>query len=197
MALNLEQKKALVAEVNSVAASAQSAVAAEYRGLTVGELTELRADARNSDVYMKVVKNSLARRAIEGTDFQCMQECLSGPLLLAFSREDPGAAARVIKTFAKDHEKLVTVSVSIGGELYGAGDLDRLAALPTLDGARAMLLRALNGPLTQFVRVLAEPAAMLARTVQGRSEQAEYGAGFRATSLKLEVIRGRCHGFDE
>ena len=173
MALNLEQKKALVAEVNSVAASAQSAVAAEYRGLTVGELTELRADARNSDVYMKVVKNSLARRAIEGTDFQCMQECLSGPLLLAFSREAPGAAARVIKTFSKDHEKLVTVSVSIGGELYGAGDLDRLAALPTLDGARAMLLRVLNGPLTQFVRVLAEPAAMLARTVQGRSEQAE------------------------
>lgn len=173
MALNLEEKKALVAEVNSVAVSAHSAVAAEYRGLTVGEMTELRAEARNSGVYLKVVKNSLARRAVEGTEFQCMQESLSGPLLLAFSKEDPGAAARVIKGFSKDHDKLVTVSVSIGGELYAAGDLDRLAALPTLDQARAMLLRTLNGPLTQFVRTLVEPASMLARALQGRSEQAE------------------------
>jgi len=173
MALNLEEKKALVAEVNSVAASAESAVIAEYRGLTVGEMTELRAEARSSGVYMKVVKNSLARRAIEGTEFQCMQKALSGPLLLAFSKEDPGAAARVIKGFSKDHEKLVTVSVSIGGELYAAGDLDRLAALPTLDEARAMLLRTLNGSLTQLVRLLAEPAAMLARTLQSKSEKTE------------------------
>lgn len=173
MALNLEEKKALVAEVNSVAVSAQSAVAAEYRGLTVSEMTELRTEARNSGVYLKVVKNSLARRAVEGTEFQCMQESLSGPLLLAFSREDPGAAARVIKGFSKDHEKLVTVSVSIGGELYAAGDLDRLAALPTLDQARAMLLSTLNGPLTQFVRTLVEPAAQLARVLQGRSEQTD------------------------
>ena len=173
MALNLEEKKALVAEVNSVAVSAQSAVAAEYRGLTVGEMTELRIEARNSGVYLKVVKNSLARRAVEGTEFQCMQESLSGPLLLAFSKEDPGAAARVIKGFSKDHDKLVTVSVSIGGELYAAGDLDRLAALPTLDQARAMLLSTLNGPLTQFVRTLVEPAAQLARALQGRSEQTE------------------------
>jgi len=173
MALNLEEKKALVAEVNSVAASAHSAIAAEYRGLTVGEMTELRAEARNSGVYIKVVKNSLARLAVEGTEFQCMKERLSGPLLLAFSKEDPGSAARVIKGFSKDHDKLVTVSVSIGGELYDATDLDRLAALPTLDEARAMFLRTLNGPLTQLVRVLAEPAAMLARTVQARSEQAK------------------------
>lgn len=173
MALNLEEKKALVAEVNSVAVSAQSAVAAEYRGLTVGEMTELRTEARNSGVYLKVVKNSLARRAVEGTEFQCMQESLSGPLLLAFSKEDPGAAARVIKGFSKDHDKLVTVSVSIGGELYAAGDLDRLAALPTLDQARAMLLSTLNGPLTQFVRTLVEPAAQLARVLQGRSEQTD------------------------
>ena len=102
-----------------------------------------------------------------------MQESLSGPLLLAFSKEDPGAAARVIKGFSKDHDKLVTVSVSIGGELYAAGDLDRLAALPTLDQARAMLLSTLNGPLTQFVRTLVEPAAQLARALQGRSEQTE------------------------
>ena len=173
MGLNLEQKKAVVAEVNSVAASARSAVAAEYRGLTVGEMTELRTEARNCGVYMKVVKNSLARRAIEGTEFQCMQPSLSGPILLAFSKEDPGAAARVIKDFSRHHDKLVTVSVSVGGELYDAGDLDRLAALPTLDGARAMLLRALNGPLTQLVRTLAEPGAMLARVLQARTEPTE------------------------
>ncbi len=173
MALSLEQKKALVTEVNSVAVSAHSAVAAEYRGLTVGEMTALRVEARNSGVYIKVVKNSLARLAMEGTDFQCMQEHLKGPLLLAFSKEDPGSAARVIKGFSKDHDKLVTVSVSIGGELYDAADLDRLAALPNLDEARGMLLRTLNGPLTQLVRVLAEPAGMLARTIQARGEQTE------------------------
>ena len=173
MALNLAEKKALVADVNTVAAQALSAVVAEYRGLTVGEMTELRTEARNSGVYMKVVKNSLARRAVEGTQFQCLRESLKGPVLLAFAKEDPGAAARVIKGFSRDHDHLVTVSVAIGGERYDAASLDRLAALPTLDEARAMLLRTLNGPLTGFVRVLAEPAAMLARTLQRASERAE------------------------
>ncbi len=171
MPLNIEAKKALVAEVNSVAASALSAVAAEYRGLTVAEMTDLRAEARNADVYLKVVKNTLARRAVEGTDFHCMQESLKGPLLLAFSREDPGAAARVIKSFAKDHEKLVTVAVSVGGELYEHDALDRVASLPTLDEARATLLATFMAPASQLVRTLAEPAAMLARTLQARSEQ--------------------------
>ena len=172
MALDFSSKQALVAEVNSVAAKAQAAVAAEYRGLTVAEMTELRASARNSDVYVKVVKNTLARRAIEGTEFECMRESLSGPLLLAFSREDPGSAARVVKNFAKDHDKLVTVSVSIGGQLFEASDLDRLAALPTLDEARSMLLSVLQAPMTQLARLLSEPPAMLARTLQARSEQA-------------------------
>jgi len=172
MALDFSSKQALVAEVNSVAAVAQSAVAAEYRGLTVAEMTELRASARTSDVYIKVVKNTLARRAIEGTEFECMQASLRGPLLLAFSKEDPGAAARVVKSFAKDHEKLVTVSVSIGGQLFEAADLDRLAALPTLDEARSMLLSVFQAPMTQLARLLSEPPVMLARTLQARSEQA-------------------------
>ncbi len=171
MALSRKAKEALVAEVNSVAASAHSVVAAEYRGLTVAEMTDLRSEARSSGVYVKIMKNTLARRAVEGTDFQCLQESLHGPLLLAFSQEDPGAAARVIKGFAKDHDKLVTVSVAIGGELYPASDLNRLAALPTLDEARAMLLRTLHAPLTQLVRTLAEPPVMLARTLQARSDQ--------------------------
>lgn len=173
MALNLAEKKALVADVNAVAASALSAVVAEYRGLTVAEMTELRTEARNSGVYMKVVKNSLARRAVEGTQFECIRESLQGPLLLAFSREDPGSAARVIRGFSKEHANLVTVSVAVGGEVYDATNLDRMASLPNLDEARAMVLRTLNGPMTQLVRLLSEPGAMLARTLHQHSEQAE------------------------
>ena len=173
MALNLAEKKALVADVNAVAASALSAVVAEYRGLTVAEMTELRTEARNSGVYMKVVKNSLARRAVEGTQFECIRESLQGPLLLAFSREDPGSAARVIRGFSKEHANLVTVSMAVGGEVYDATNLDRMASLPNLDEARAMLLRTLNGPMTQLVRLLSEPGAMLARTLHQHSEQAE------------------------
>ncbi len=172
MPLSIEAKRALVDEVSQVAASAHSAVAAEYRGLTVGEMTALRVEARKSDVYLKVVKNTLAKRAIEGTDFECLQSSLRGPLLLAFSREDPGAAARVIKGFAKDHDKLVTVAVALGGELYSAADLDRVASLPTLDEARAILLGTLAAPMSQLVRTLAEPGAMLARTLSQRGEQA-------------------------
>jgi large subunit ribosomal protein L10 len=171
MPLSIEQKRALVDEVSQVAATAHSAVAAEYRGLSVGELTELRVAARKSDVYLKDVKNTLAKRAIEGTDFECMQSSLRGPLLLAFSREDPGAAARVIKGFAKDHDKLIAVAVAIGGELYSASDLDRVASLPTLDEARAMLLGMLSAPMSQLVRTLAEPGAMLARTLSQRAAQ--------------------------
>lgn len=172
MPLTREAKEAVVAEVNSVAASAQSAVAAEYRGLTVAQMTALRTQARNNDVYLRVVKNTLARRAVEGTDFVCMQDRFRGPLLLAFSREDPGAAARVIRGFAKEHPKLVAVAVALGGDLYEGEEIDRVAQLPTLDEARAQLLRALEAPATQLVRTLAEPGAMLARTLQARSEQA-------------------------
>ena len=100
MALNLDSKKALVAEVSAVAATAQSVVAAEYRGLTVGKMTELRAKARASGVYMRVVKNTLARKAVAGTAFENIGPVLKGPLVLAFSKDDPGAAARVIKAFS-------------------------------------------------------------------------------------------------
>ena len=171
MALRLEDKKALVAEVAQVAASAHSAVAAEYRGLTVSEMTELRKQARESGVYLRVVKNTLARRAVEGTDFECMQEGLQGPLVLAFSQEDPGAAARVVKAFAKDHEKLVARLIAVGGAVLPSSDLERLASLPTLDEARAMLLGVLQAPASKLVRTLAEPAASLARVIAARQEQ--------------------------
>jgi len=171
MSLTVEAKQAVVSEVAAVAKTAQSAVAAQYRGLTVAEMTKLRKAAREAGVYVRVVKNTLARRAIEGTSFECMKGSLKGPLVLAFSREDPGAAARVVKGFAKEHDKLVTVALSIGGELYPASDLHRLASLPTPVEARTGLVRVLNAPLTKLVRLLAEPAAMLARTLKARSEQ--------------------------
>jgi len=170
MALRLEDKKALVTEVNEVAATAESAIAAEYRGLSVAQMTEFRAKARSEDVYVRVIKNTLAKRAIEGTEFECLTDVLRGPLLLAFSREDPGAAARVIKEFAKDNEALTTKAVVIGGTLYGPEDLARLASLPNLEQARAMLLGVLQAPLSQLVRTLAEPPAMLARVFGARSE---------------------------
>lgn len=164
MALNIEQKKAVVAEVAEVAKSALSAVAAEYRGLTVEELTELRARARKDGVFLKVAKNTLVRRAVEGTEFECMQDTLTGPLLLAFSMEDPGAAARLVKDYSKDHEHLVARQVAIGGQLFDASELERLSKLPTREQALAMLMGVMKAPVEKFVRTLAEPHAKLVRT---------------------------------
>jgi large subunit ribosomal protein L10 len=130
MPLNLEDKKVLVAEVTEVAKTALSVVAAEYRGLTVTQMTDLRAKARAQGVYMRVVKNTLARKAFAGTAFEPVGPKLKGPLVLAFSKDDPGAAARVVKAFAKDHEKLVATLVSIGGEVLSAKDLEKVASLP-------------------------------------------------------------------
>src|SRR5689334_19624744 len=163
MALRFEDKQALVAEVHAVAAKAQSVVAAEYRGLTVAKLTDLRAKARNSGVYLRVVKNTLARKAVEGTQFEAIGSKLKGPLVLAFSKDDPGAAARLVKAFAKDNDKLVTTLVSLGDTTLSAKDLDKVANLPTLEAARATLLGALQGPVAKLVRTVAEPQAKLAR----------------------------------
>jgi large subunit ribosomal protein L10 len=134
-------------------------------------MTELRSKARSAGVYMRVVKNTLARRAIEGTDFECMQATLKGPILLAFAKDDPGAAARVIKDFAKEHEALQAVSLAAGGQLLPGSDLARLAELPTLDQARSMLLGVMLAPMSKLVRTLAEPSAMFARTLNARASQ--------------------------
>ena len=165
MALNLEQKKAVVAEVADAASKALAAVAAEYRGLTVEEMTELRAKARETGVYLKVAKNTLVRRAIEGTEYECMQELLTGPLLLAFSMDDPGAAARLVKDYSKDHDLLIAKHVSVGGQLYDASELERLSSLPTYDQAIAILMGVMKAPIEKFVRTLAEPHGKLVRTV--------------------------------
>ncbi|MEE4329593.1 MAG: 50S ribosomal protein L10 [Wenzhouxiangella sp.] len=165
MALTLVQKKAVVAEVAAVAETAHSAVAAEYRGLTVSDMTELRRKARSEGVFLKVAKNTLVRRAVKGTDFECMSDELTGPLLFAFSIEDPGAAARLIKNFAKDNDRLVARMVAVGAQLFDASELERLSKLPTRDQALAMLMGVMKAPIEKFVRTLAEPHAKLVRTV--------------------------------
>lgn len=171
MALKLEDKKAIVAEVAEVAKSAYSAVAAEYRGLSVGEMTELRRKAREGGVYLRVIRNTLARRAVEDTDFACMQSILSGPVVLAFSRDEPGAAARVIKDFAKNHNKLVVTGVSVSGKLLPASDIEALAKMPTYEQAVSMLMSVMQAPISKFVRTLAEPHAKLARTIAAVRDQ--------------------------
>ena len=171
MALNIEQKKAVVAEIAAIAAESHSAVAAEYRGLTVEEMTNLRAQARSGGVYLRVAKNTLVRRAVEGTEFECMQEGLTGPLIFAFSQDDPGAAARLVKDFAKDHSKLEAKLVSVGGQMYGASELERLASLPTRDQGLAILMGVMKAPIEKFVRTLAEPQGKLVRTLAAVRDQ--------------------------
>ena len=176
MALTLEEKKAVVAEVSEVAKGAYSAVAAEYCGLTVEELTNLRIKAREDNVYLRVVKNTLARRALSDTDFECMSDRLTGPLILAFSREDPGAAARVAKDFAKEHDKFSVTMLSVGGELLEAVDIDRLAKLPTRDQALSMLLSVMQAPVAKFVRTLNEVPGKLVRTTAAVRDQKQQAA---------------------
>src|SRR5687767_10931192 len=177
MPLNLEDKKALVAEVNAVAATALSVVGAENRGLTAGQMTSLRAKARAQGVYMRVVKNTLARKAVAGTSFECISPALKGPLVLAFSKDDPGAAARVLKAFTKDHDKLVTMLVSLGGQLLAAKDLEKVASLPTREQAIAQLMGLMKAPISKFVRTLAEPLPKLARTLAAIRDQKQAAAG--------------------
>jgi large subunit ribosomal protein L10 len=180
MPLNLEDKKVLVGEVAEVAKDALSVVAAEYRGLTVAQMTELRSKARAQGVYMRVVKNTLARKALAGTAFEPVGPKLKGPLVLAFSKDDPGAAARVVKAFSKDNEKLVATLVSIGGDVLSAKDLEKVASLPTRDQARAQLLGLLTSPAQQLAAVIAAPAQDLVRVFAAFADKRKGEAGAAA-----------------
>jgi large subunit ribosomal protein L10 len=171
MPLNLEDKKALVTEVSAIAAKAQSVVAAENRGISVGQMTDLRAKARAQGVYMRVVKNTLARKALVGTQFEIIGPKLKGPLVLAFSKDDPGAAARVVKDFAKANEKFVPTLVSLGGQLLSPKDLDRVASLPTKEQAISQLMGLLKAPIQKLVGTLAAPQAKLVRTIAAVRDQ--------------------------
>ena len=171
MSLTLENKKAIVTEVAGVAAKAYSAVAAEYRGMTVGQMTKLRKEARNNGVYLRVIKNTLARRAVQGTDFECMQKSLVGPLVLAFSQEDPGCAARVMEKFAKENDRLKVTVVSIGGKVLAPSQLSAVASLPTKDQAISMLMSVMKAPIEKLARTLNEVPGKLVRTVAAIRDQ--------------------------
>ena len=171
MGLTLEQKQAVVAEVAAVAAAAPAVIAAEYKGLDVSEMTELRRSARSAGVYLRVVRNTLARRALEGTQFECMRETLTGPLLLAFSNEEPGSAAKVIRDFARENEKLVVRLIAVDGQLLDTAAIESVANMPTQDQARAMLLGLLQAPLSKFLRILSEPEAKFLRLLDARRGQ--------------------------
>jgi large subunit ribosomal protein L10 len=165
VALSFAQKEAIVAEVAEVAKSAYSAVGAEYRGLSVEEMTGLRAEARKSGVYLRVVKNTLAKRAVEGTDFACIQDALKGPMILAFSQEDPGSAARVVEAFAKEHDKFEVKLVSIGGKLLNASELGTLAKMPTYEEAISQLMAVMKAPVQKLATTINEVPSKLVRTI--------------------------------
>lgn len=165
MTLTLAGKKAVVKEVAEVASKAISAVVADYRGLTVNQMTQLRAEARKAKVYLRVVRNTLTRKAFENTDLSCLSDKLVGPLFIALSLEAPSDAARLLKDFAKTFEKLEVVALSVGTKLYGADQLDLVASLPTKDEAIAKLMMVMKAPVEKLARTLSEPHAKLVRTL--------------------------------
>jgi large subunit ribosomal protein L10 len=165
MALTLAQKQQVVTEVSEVAANALSIVAAEYHGLEVEQITALRRAASEKGVSLRVVKNTLAKRAVAGTEFECMQSGFVGPLILAFSQEDLGSAALDMKEFAKDNEALQVKMLAVGGELFGAESLDRVAALPTRDEALSQLLGTMQAPIAKLASTLNEVPTKIARVL--------------------------------
>lgn len=176
MAIGLEEKKAIVAEVNETAASALSLVVADARGVTVSDMTALRQSARDNNVQLRVIRNTLAKRALEGTDYECINEKLVGPSLFGFSMEDPGAAARLFKDFAKTNAKFEVKALSVSGQLLGAEQLDVLAKLPTRDQALSMLLSVMKAPVTKLAQTMNEVPGKLVRTLAAVRDQKEQAA---------------------
>ncbi len=175
MSLSMEQKQAMVAEVSRVLAGSQAAVLAEYRGLTVAQMTELRARARKSGVYVRVVKNTLVRRAVAGSPFECLTDHLSGPLAFAAS-EDPVAVAKLLVDFAKDNDKLRVMTGSMSGRLMSSAELQALAKLPGREVLLSMLLGTMRAPVQKFVQTLNEVPAKFVRTLAAVRDQKQAAA---------------------
>lgn len=176
MALNLEDKKAIVASVNETAGKALSLVVADARGVNVANITALRKKAREANVELRVIKNSLAKRAFEGTEFQCLHEALTGPSLFGFSMEDPGAAARLFKDFAKQNDVFEVKILSINGQLLAKEQLDVLASLPTLEQALSQLASVMIAPVTKLVRTFNDVPGQVTRAVAAVRDKKEQEA---------------------
>ena len=165
MAIKIAQKKEIVEEVAQAAKSAVSAVLADYRGMSVAEMNAMRVKGRDTGVYLRVVRNTLAKKALAESEFACLEDSLVGPTLMAFSQEDPGAAARLLKDYSKEIETLEVKAIAIGGESLGPEQLDRVANLPTLDEARSMLLSVMLAPVTKLTRTLNDIPASVTRVI--------------------------------
>ena len=176
MAIRLEDKQQIVSEVNQAASSALSAVLADYRGVSVEDMTALRKNARENNVYLRVVRNTLLKRAVADTEFECIQEVLVGPTILAFSQEDPGAAARVLKDFSKENDDFEIKALSVGGQLMDASQIDVLAKLPTVDQARSMLMSVMLAPVTKLARTMNEVPSKVTRAVAAVRDQKQDAA---------------------
>jgi len=176
VAIRLEDKQQIVSEVNQAASSALSAVLADYRGVTVEDMTALRENARANKVYLRVVRNTLLKRAVADTEFECIQGVLVGPTILAFSQEDPGAAARVLKDFAKENDDFEIKALSVGGQLMDASQIDVLAKLPTLDQARSTLMSVMLAPVTKLARTMNEVPSKVTRAVAAVRDQKQDAA---------------------
>ncbi|MBQ0713497.1 MAG: 50S ribosomal protein L10 [Porticoccus sp.] len=176
MALNLEDKKAIVAEVNETAGNALSLVIADARGVNVTDMTTLRSQAREQNIDLRVVRNTLAKRAFEGTDFECVADVLAGPSLFGFSMEDPGAAARLFKDFAKANEDFEVKALSVSGQLLDKGQIDVLASLPTMEQALGLLASVTLAPVTKLVRTFNEVPTKVTRVVAAVGDQKQEAA---------------------
>ena len=165
MALKIGEKKVVVKEIAEIASTAQSAVAAEYRGLTVQQLSSLRSNARDLGVYVRVVKNNLVKIAIKDTSLECMDSSLKGPLIFAFSKDELGAAAKLVNDFKKDNDLLKPVAMAVNGELIDVEKLSQIAALPNRDQAISMLMAVMKLPIEKFVRTLSAPNVKLVQTL--------------------------------
>ena len=176
MAIGLEEKKAIVADVNETAANALSLVIADARGVTVGAMDDLRKQARENGVRLQVVRNTLAKRAIQGTEFECVSDALVGPSIFGFSMEDPGAAARIFKDFAKEQEKFEVKALSVGGKVLEADQIDALAKLPTLEQALGQLASVMIAPVTKLARTFNEVPTKVTRAVAAVRDEKQNAA---------------------
>lgn len=171
MALGLEEKKAIIAQVTDTASNAMSLVIADARGVTVTDMTELRSKARENKVVLRVVKNTLAKRAFKDTDFSCVEDALVGPSIFGFSMEDPGAAARLFKDFAKENDKFEIKALSVSGQMLDNSQIDVLASLPTIDQALSMLANVMLAPITKLTRTFNDVPGRAVRVVDQVAKQ--------------------------
>jgi large subunit ribosomal protein L10 len=176
VALSKNEKEKIVQEVKEVASSASSLVISDARGLKVSELSEIRTKANQSGIHIQVIKNSLAKLAFEGTDFGCSDEVLFGPSLFAFSFEEPGAAAKLLKTYAKNFDELEIKALVVEGQLLDGSQIDILATLPSKDEAYGLIANVLQAPVSKFATLLNEVPSKLARVLSAVRDNKEASA---------------------